>query len=129
MNYQKFSLAFGFLVWLIATIIFRYWGHTFFYVDNGMLTTALFLGTIPVLYVLANWVFKHFKLVGPTRLKSAVLMAIPGMFCDVLCVKFHDLVFPLFTSEQADVLSAWILWVYAIVLLLGFSLKDRAILQ
>lgn len=128
MNYQKFSLVFGFLVWLIATVIFRYWGHAFFYVDNSLLIAALFTGTIPALYILTNWVFKRFKLVGVTKLKSVVLMAISGMFCDVFCLKFHDLVFPHFTSEQAAVLGAWVLWAYAIVLLFGFNLKNRTTL-
>jgi hypothetical protein len=119
MNYQSFSLVFGFSVWLVATLPFSMWGDAFFRVENPLVLAGFFLGVIPVLYFLAKWVFDRYGLVGRERLESTVLMTIPGMICDVLCLKFHHFVFPKFTIEQAIVLGAWILWVYAIVLLLG----------
>lgn len=119
MNYQYFSLAFGFFVWLVATLVFRFLGHTFFLVENGLLLAVLFLATIPLLYVLAKWVFNKYKLAGDTKLRSAVLMVTPGMVCDVACLKFHTIVFPQFTLTQSVVLGAWIIWVYVIVLLIG----------
>ncbi|ADR20118.1 hypothetical protein MATR_22690 [Marivirga tractuosa] len=124
MNYQKFSLLFGFSVWLIATLIFRVWGHSFFIIENSLLLTGFFLGTIPILFMLSMWVFNKFQLIGNKRLESATLMTIPGMLCDVACLKFHHLVFPKLTIEQSIVLGAWILWAYVIVLLIGV-MKSR----
>ena len=124
MNYQKFSLLFGFSVWLIATLIFRIWGDSFFIVENSFLLTGFFLGTIPILIILSIWVFNRYQLTGIKRLESAVLMTIPGMLCDVACLKFHPLVFPKLTIEQSIVLGAWILWAYVIVLLIGV-MKSR----
>ncbi|MBD0404923.1 DUF5367 family protein [Flammeovirga sp. EKP202] len=49
---------------------------------------------------------------------------VPGMLCDVACLKFHALIFPKLTLEQSVVLGAWILWAYVIVLLIGV-LKSR----
>ena len=119
MNYQKFSLVFGFSVWLIATLIFKFWGHTFFLIESNLLLTGFFLGTIPVLYLLANWVFSQYKLTRDTKLRSAVWMTIPGMICDVVCIKFHSIVFPNLTMEQSVVLAAWVIWAYVILLLIG----------
>jgi hypothetical protein len=124
MNYQKFSFLFGFSVWLIATLFFRIWGDSFFIVENSFLLTGFFLGTIPILFILSMWVFNKYQLIGNKRLESATLMTIPGMLCDVACLKFHHLIFPKLTIEQAIVLGAWILWAYVIVLLVGV-MKSR----
>ena len=125
MNYQKFSLAFGFFVWLIATIVFRYYGHSFFYTENIAIMISLFVGIIPLLFLLVQWVFNKYKLVGEARLESAVLMALPGMFCDVVCLKFHAVVFPEFTIAQSIALAAWVLWAYALVIFKGLISKVR----
>lgn len=119
MNYQVFSFGFGFSVWLIASLPFRFWGELFFRVEKGAVLLLFFLGIIPVLLLLTEWVFKRFQLTKETRLQSAVLMALPGMFCDVLCLQYHVFVFPKLSLEQTVVLGAWILWVYSLVLLLG----------
>jgi hypothetical protein len=124
MNYQNFSLVFGFSVWLIASLPFSFWGNTFFIIENPFLLAAFFLGVVPILSFLAKWVFNRYKLVGKERLESTVFMTIPGMFCDVFCLKFHHLAFPKLTIEQAIVLGAWILWVYVIVLIIGV-IKSR----
>lgn len=124
MNYRSFSLVFGFSVWLIATLIFRFWGNSFFIIENTFLLTSFFLGTIPILYLLTKWVFRRYKLTRYKRLESTVLIIIPGMVCDVACLKFHDLVFPKLTIEDSIVLGAWILWAYVIVMLIGI-IKSR----
>jgi hypothetical protein len=111
-------------VWLIATLFFRIWGDSFFIVENSFLLTGFFLGTIPILFILSMWVFNKYQLIGNKRLESATLMTIPGMLCDVACLKFHHLIFPKLTIEQAIVLGAWILWAYVIVLLVGV-MKSR----
>ncbi|BDD03948.1 DUF5367 domain-containing protein [Aureibacter tunicatorum] len=119
MNYKKFSLTFGFLVWLFSSLPFRYWGNSFFIIKNPFILILLFLGVIPVLYLLTTWVFHRFKLTGLKKLESSAFMAIPGMICDVACLKFHDIVFPKLTIEEAIVLGSWVLWAYSIVLLIG----------
>lgn len=119
MNYQYFSLAFGFSVWLVATLVFRFLGPAFFLIENNLFLAILFLATIPLLYFLAKWVFNKYKLAGDAKLRSAVLMAVPGMICDVACLKFHTIVFPQFTPAQSVVLGAWLIWAYVMVLLIG----------
>lgn len=124
MNYQKFSLLFGFSVWLVGTLILRYWGDTIFQIENNFLLFCLFLGAIPVLYLLVKWVFNLYKLSGDTNLRSAALMAAPGMVCDVFCIKMHSFVFPTLTLNQSVVMASWLMWMYVIVLIIGV-IKSR----
>ncbi|OJJ21328.1 hypothetical protein BKI52_12265 [marine bacterium AO1-C] len=119
MNYQKFSLLFGFSVFLVATLAFSFWGHTFLQVNNAVIMVSLYLAVVPTLYFLTLGVFKRFQLSAEQRMRSAVLMAIPGMLCDVLCLKYHAIFFPTLTLEQAIALCSWVLWVYVFTLLLG----------
>ena len=123
MNYKYFSLAFGFSVWLVATLMVRFWGHALFVVNNNYGLTTLFLGTIPLLYVLAQLVYRNYDLNKSKRMESAVFMAVPGMLCDVGCLRFHEVVFPKLTMEQSMVLAIWVIWSYGIVLLTGISKK------
>lgn len=125
MNYAKFSLVFGFSVWFVATLAVRYWGNYLFQVENSLLLSVLYIAAIPVLYLLVNWVFNLYKLSGDTKLRSAVLMAVPGMLCDVACVKFHAIVFPVLSMAESMVMASWILWVYAVVLLIGLIQSRR----
>ena len=106
MNYKYFSLAFGFSVWLVATLMVRFWGHALFVVNNNYGLTTLFLGTIPLLYVLAQLVYRNYDLNKSKRMESAVFMAVPGMLCDVGCLRFHEVVFPKLTMEVSSGLSA-----------------------
>lgn len=119
MNYQKFSLLLGFVVWLMATLVFRFWGHYFFLVDNMGIMLAFYILVLPILFFLVHFVLKKYQLSSGESLKSAVLMAMPGMLLDTFCIAYHPIVFPTFTQEQTIVLSSWLLWVYGVVLLLG----------
>lgn len=120
MNYKQFSLLFGLSVWLLATLTFSFWGHTFFIIKKPLIVFSLFFGTIPILYVLQKWIFNKFNLNKNEKLKSTILMSLPGMFLDTLCINYHSFVFPSFSFEQVITLASWVLWVYAIVLTIGF---------
>ena len=125
MNYQRFSLVVGLVVWLIATLAVRFWGHLFFLIENNIAISILFTSTIPILYFLIQWTFNRFQLTQETQLKSAVLMALPGMLCDVFCIQFHSFVFPLLTIEQAILLGSWVIWAYFFTILIGLLSKVK----
>lgn len=119
MNYKNFSLILGFSVWLAATLSFRYWGNEFFLIENTLVIISLYVGVLPILFFLVKGVFRKYGLVEHERVKSVVLMSLPGMMLDVFCMKYHDLIFPLFSREEIIVFGSWVLWVYAIVLSIG----------
>lgn len=119
MKYQKFSLIYGFLIWLLSTLAFSLAGHHFFLIENKIVMTSFYIGVIPVLYFLILPVFKKFKLYGNESLLSVVLMATPGIVLDTFCIKYHELVFPTLSVAESIALGSWVLWVYAIVLVIG----------
>ncbi len=123
MKYSIFSLLFGFVIWLIGTIIFRFWGADFFQTDSLIVMLAFYVLCIPILYLMVQFVFNRFQLKDAERLKSAVLMVIPGMLLDTFCVAFHPVVFPEITSRQAVILGSILLWMYLVVLLAGILAK------
>lgn len=119
LNYKTFSLLFGFTVWLLVTLVFRYGSHLFFLPENLPVLMSLFLAVVPVLGFLTFYVFRKYRLSGPESVNSAVLMALPGMVLDTLCIHFFEAVFPTLRPEYGPTLGAWILWVYTVVLIWG----------
>jgi hypothetical protein len=70
-----------------------------------------------------HWVFTKFALTKPEINTSTLLLTIPGMLADVLCLNFHQIVFPDLSIEQVIALGGWILWAYVWVLILGLLYK------
>ena len=108
-----------FLVILTLSVCAGFWGHYFFLLDQPVLLGGLFLGLLPVLFGLMTWVFKRYELNYAQKVKSAVLMALPGMIGDVFCIKYHIFIFPDLSTIQVINLASWVLWAYALVLLIG----------
>lgn len=127
MNYQTFSLTFGFSVFVIATLAVRFWGTYLFDLENSLLIITLFLSVIPSLYFLIKFAFNWSKVNNKNRLKSAVFMALPGMLCDVFCIGYHPIVFPELSKQQVIIMGSWVLWTYSFVIILGLIVKDKNI--
>ncbi len=119
MDYQRFSLLFGFTVWLVATLAFRFWGHHILRLDRELYVPGLYLLTVPVLWFLVTRVFLKFGLNSDQRAKSALLLALPGIIGDVVCIKYYEIIFPTISHDQSIVLSSWVLWSYGAVLAFG----------
>lgn len=125
MNYKIISFLLGFSVWLLATIAVNLWGFHILNLQEPMYIFTLYIGLVPVLYLIMNTVFTRLQLDHLSRVKSAVLMCISGIFLDIWCVKYQFLVFPELSDEQTIVLCSWILWANFWVLLLGLFLKPQ----
>ncbi len=123
MDYKKNSLTFGFLIWLLATLVFRFAENSFFLIENTIVISTLYIVTVPVLYFLVGWFFKKNQLSNSKRIRSAVLMSLPGMVLDTLAIKYYYLVFPTLSKDEAIILGSWIIWAYATVLIIGLIPK------
>ena len=115
----RFFFFMSFLIWLIATLILRFWGQTFFIPDSNFSMIASFLFSLfflpPLAYSLFNW-----QNVEPVvRKDAAICLAIPGMLLDVMATYFFPYFFPNMSSGANGVFGAWLLWGYAIVLITG----------
>ena len=121
---QQTSYGFFFLmsclVWLIATVIMRLWGHTFFIVESNLSMGGSFLFSLLCLPPLAYGLFQWQKVQPNQRRDAAICLAIPGMLLDVLTTFFFAQVYPNLLPTADGAYGAWLLWGYALVLITGF---------
>ncbi|WP_121967458.1 DUF5367 domain-containing protein [Myroides sp. N17-2] len=116
-KYITTSFIVGFTVWLLATILFRIAGQYFFITDSLPIMLILYLGLIPALGLISTRVFKRFNLGQLESLKSAVIMVLPGMLLDTICVKFFTEVFPNMSEGDSKTFGSWLMFAYSIILI------------
>ncbi|WP_347068745.1 DUF5367 family protein [Flavobacterium sp. WV_118_3] len=124
-NYPLLSFIVGFLVWLVATILFRIAGQHFFMVDNALVMIILYIILIPALGFVATTVFNKFKLDHLESIKSAALMVLPGMLLDTVCIQFFESFFPNMPEIYSKTFASWLMFAYAIVLIFGLLRKKQ----
>jgi hypothetical protein len=124
-NYPGVALILGFLIWLIATIVFRLAGHLFFLAENAWVLLAHYAIVVPALWALANGLFHYFKLQAGQSVYAAVLMVLPGMLLDTFFIQFFSTLMPNMPASSASSFGAWLMWSYFWVLVSGivYSLK------
>ena len=117
---RKLFFGIGFAIWLLATIVFRAFGHIFFWADEPLMLLALWIVTIAAMVALPVLLFRWRKLTRPRRFEAAVLLVISGMVLDALAIEVFDRVFPNMPPAAASSFGAWLLVAYASVLLAAF---------
>ncbi len=115
----------GFIVWLAATVVFRLWGAELLAPHTPLLWIS-FIGVVPVIALLMKLAFALGKAAPAERPLATLLMALPGMLLDVISTSFHRLVFPEIPESEFYLFSAWLLWAYSLVLLVGIFPAIRA---
>ena len=115
----RFFFFMSFLIWLIATLVLRFWGQTFFIPDNNLSMIASFLFSLFFLPPLAYSLFYWQNVEPVVRKDAAICLAIPGMLLDVMATYFFPYFFPNMPYEANGVFGAWLLWGYAIMLMTG----------
>lgn len=115
----RFFFFMSFLIWLIATLVLRFWGPTFFIPDNNLSMIASFLFSLFFLPPLAYSLFYWQNVEPVVRKDAAICLAIPGMLLDVMATYFFPYFFPNMSNGANGVFGAWLLWGYAIVLITG----------
>lgn len=119
-------LFISFLVWLIATVIMRLWGHTFFIAENNLSMSVNFLFSLfclpPLVYVLFRWQNVRYE----RRRDVAICLAIPGMLLDVITTYFFEAIYPNVLPTADGAYGAWLLWGYALVLITGWVTGQKS---
>lgn len=129
MNYKKFSLITGFSVWLIGTLIFSLWGDKFFLTNNRLIMTLLYIGVIPLLYLIIYGLSRKYKLNKNEIVESTIYMAVPALILDAFVFRYYQLFFPRLEPFDANLLSSLVIWIYGIVLIVGLLLKAKTSTQ
>lgn len=115
----------GCLVWAVVALSIRLLGHVLLSPSNPLLVAGFFVSVVPLMAVVTYPVYRTFGIPHAKRGSAAALMSLPGMFLDVVLVRFAGTVFP--TMEQGAVVNfgAILLFGYAVVLLTGFVPRGR----
>ncbi|AND39656.1 MULTISPECIES: DUF5367 family protein [Cytobacillus] len=119
------NFAWGFLLWMSATILFRLFGQTFLIPGQVFLVLSIFILAIPLI-IIATYPYYYFREIPETeRLKAAVQIALPGMLLDILSIIYFAKVFPNLTNDSLPLFASWLLWAYSLILITGFSIKNN----
>jgi hypothetical protein len=114
-----FFFCMSFLIWLIATVVMRLWGHTFFITNSNLSMISSFLFSLTCLPLLVYAIFQWKKVPPHQRQEAAICLAIPGMLLDVVTTYCFAQAFPNVMPTADGAFGAWLLWGYAIVLATG----------
>ncbi|NQD68009.1 DUF5367 domain-containing protein [Bacillus haikouensis] len=120
------NVVWGFLLWISATLLFRFFGHMFLIPGNMMLLLITFILTIPLIALAAYPYYYLRKIPESKRLLSSVQIALPGMILDIFSVLYFNNLFTNLHSDSLPLFAAWLLWAYSLLLISGFSIKIRS---
>jgi hypothetical protein len=120
------NVFWGFLLWISATLLFRFIGHMFLIPGNVILLLITFILAIPLI-ALATYPYYYLRKIPESkRLLSAVQIALPGMILDIFSVIYFNKLFTNLHIDSLPFFAAWLLWAYSLIVISGFSVKIRS---
>lgn len=119
------AMGLGFVIWLIATIVFRFAGQMFFVPDETP-RMIVFVAT-PVVVGLATFLaLKILKEARGDEAEAAVGIALPGILLDAFVVHEFPRIFPNLDPTLDGAFGSLMLLAYATVLFVGLSMTKLA---
>lgn len=115
----------GLLVWLAATLLFRFYGQMFFTTDD-ILYAILFIVLGPVCWGFMVLYLGVLNVLPENRALAAISFVLPGMALDALVTANFALVFPNLDVSLDAKFGALMLFAYAAALFGGYS-SDRRV--
>ena len=115
-----FFLFWGFLVWLGASVMFRFTGQFFFTPDSPALLIVSYILVVPLILVLTLPIYRWKNVNAYQQLKAAIFIALPGMLLDTIALIFFSDIFVNLKPETDRIFGSWLLWAYSLILLSGF---------
>jgi hypothetical protein len=120
------NVVWGFLLWISATLLFRFFGQMFLIPGNVLLLLITFILAIPLI-TLATYPYYYLRKIPESkRLMSSVQIALPGMILDIFSVIYFNKVFLNLHIDSLPFFAAWLLWAYSLILISGFSIKIKS---
>jgi hypothetical protein len=116
----------GLTVWVVVAVSARLVGHVLLSPATPWLVAAVFAAAVPLMAAVTYPVYWRVEIPHSLRGSAAALMAVPGLFLDVLLLVFAEHALP--SMGQATVVNfgALLLFGYAIVLATGIVPGRRA---
>jgi hypothetical protein len=120
------NAVWGFLLWISATLLFRFFGQMFLIPGNSLLLLITFILAIPLI-ALATYPYYYLRKIPESkRLTASVQIALPGMILDIFSVIYFNKVFLNLHIDSLPFFAAWLLWAYSLILISGFSIKTKS---
>lgn len=113
-------IGIGVLVWIVATLLFRFAGQYLLQPSHVALSIGLFVLEIPLLIGLMVALYQWLSIDYQERPRAAMMFALPGMLLDVGSILFFAQTFPNIDPVANVLFAALMLWGYSCVLLSGF---------
>jgi hypothetical protein len=117
--------AVGLIVWVLATLGFRFYGQLFFFPDDIALA-ILFIVSAPVLWGFMVLYLGILNVLPANRALAAVAFVLPGLVLDALVTANFAVVFPNLDVSLDSRFGALMMWAYAWLLFGGYSSDRRA---
>jgi hypothetical protein len=115
----------GLIVWVLATLGFRFYGHMFFYPDD-ILLAVVFIVAAPLLWLFMVVYLGVLRVLPENRALAAISFILPGMLLDALVTANFAVVFPNLDVSLDAKFGALMLWSYAAMAFGGYS-SDRRV--
>ncbi len=112
------ATAVGFVLWLIATLAFRFLGPSFF--TPALATHALaFIATPVATAAIAFFLLRMLRAAPGDEAEAAIGVAFPGMILDAIVVNNFPIAFPGIDETLDGVFGAHMLLAYAAIIFTG----------
>lgn len=121
-----FFIAWGLLLWLAATITFRFCGQWIFSPDNPIRLGAAYYGVLPLIAAVTLPLYRLRQLNPDAQVRAATLIALPGMLLTLVTTLLLDELLPNLSAGARGSFASWFYWAYGLILISGFiPLKRR----
>ncbi|MDN4492720.1 DUF5367 family protein [Ureibacillus aquaedulcis] len=120
------NIGWGFLLWLLATILFRFFGQLLLIPGNELLVIVSFLIALPLIAIATYPYYIIRKIPQSKRLYTSVQIALPGMLLDTLSIIYFEKLFPNLHIDSLPFFASWLLWAYSLILISGFPKRSKS---
>lgn len=117
---SKFLVGVGLAVALVAGLVFRIVGQLVLDPTRPLLVAAVFVATVPVMWLLAVGIFRWRGHSGGARREAAAILVVPGMLIDTVSTALFSVVYPNMEPTAGPLFGGLLLLAYATVLVAGF---------
>ena len=123
-----FTAVWGVLVWLFATLFFRFFGEYVLFsptTNKFFISSFLLLVGTSVLLLGVTYLYLLFDKTNNAPLKFAVIGSIIGLALDAFTLSYYDVVLPKLDDSQVIAFTAWMSFAYALYLFIPLMFNQK----
>src|ERR1700733_14138796 len=102
-------LIFGFVIWLVASIILRFAGQYVFHPESPAAIAMLLIASFPLMALVARRICADAHLPREQWPAAAIFLLLPSLILDTFSATFFATVYPNIPPQAAGLFGGWIL--------------------